>query len=313
MSYATDSLQRRPILVTGAHRTGTTWVGQMLATSPNIGYIYEPFSPNHNHGICGATFRHWFTYITDENAPYYYPYLKRTIGFSYNLWEGVKAAKNFKDLYHLFADYPTYRKHRLTGSRPMFKDPIAFFSAEWLASTFDMDVVVLIRHPAAFIASLKRLKQSHPFSHFLEQPLLMRDHLGAFEAEIKENSENQYDVIDQGILLWRLIYYVLMKYREKRTDWTFVRHEDLALDPVGRYQNLFNALNLEFSSNSLRAVQQHSASSNPVDSHQREDVFKRNSPATTRIWKERLTQSEINRIREGVNDICAHFYSDEEW
>lgn len=285
----------------------------MLATSPQIGYIYEPFSPNHNHGICGATFNHWFTYITNENAHYYYSHLKRTISFSYNLWKGVKASKNFKDLYHLLADYPTYRKYRLAGRRPMLKDPIAFFSAEWLATTFDMDIVVLIRHPAAFITSLKRLKQHHPFSHFLEQPLLMRDHLGPFEREIEEYTKTQHDVIEQGILLWRLIYHVLIKYRETRPDWIFVRHEDLAFDPVGQYENLFNSLNLEFSSYSLNAVKQHSSSSNPVESDLREEVFKRNSEATTRIWKERLTQPEIDRIQEGVNDISAHFYSDDEW
>ena len=33
-----------PILVTGSHRSGTTWAGQMLATAPGIGYIHEPFN-----------------------------------------------------------------------------------------------------------------------------------------------------------------------------------------------------------------------------------------------------------------------------
>ncbi|MCL4528960.1 MAG: sulfotransferase [Chloroflexi bacterium] len=28
-----DNLNSRPILVTGAHRTGTTWVGKMLAAN----------------------------------------------------------------------------------------------------------------------------------------------------------------------------------------------------------------------------------------------------------------------------------------
>ena len=27
-----------PILVTGAHRTGTTWVGKMLAASPQVAF-----------------------------------------------------------------------------------------------------------------------------------------------------------------------------------------------------------------------------------------------------------------------------------
>lgn len=34
-----------PIFVTGVHRSGTTWVAQMLAYS-GIWYIHEPFNPN---------------------------------------------------------------------------------------------------------------------------------------------------------------------------------------------------------------------------------------------------------------------------
>ena len=37
----------RPILVTGAHRSGTTWVGKMLALAPGVAYVHEPFNPLH--------------------------------------------------------------------------------------------------------------------------------------------------------------------------------------------------------------------------------------------------------------------------
>ncbi len=65
------------------------------------------------------------------------------------------------------------------GATPLVKDPIALFSAEWLAATFDMRVLVMIRHPAAFAASIRRRGWRHRFADFLEQPLLMRDLLGA--------------------------------------------------------------------------------------------------------------------------------------
>jgi LPS sulfotransferase NodH len=38
-------VQQRPILVTGAHRSGTTWVGKMLALAAGTGYAHEPSSP----------------------------------------------------------------------------------------------------------------------------------------------------------------------------------------------------------------------------------------------------------------------------
>ena len=35
-------IDTKPILVTGSHRSGSTWVGKMLATSPSVNYIHEP-------------------------------------------------------------------------------------------------------------------------------------------------------------------------------------------------------------------------------------------------------------------------------
>lgn len=38
------------ILVTGSHRSGTTWIGQMLSQDKNTMYVYEPFNiGNYTH------------------------------------------------------------------------------------------------------------------------------------------------------------------------------------------------------------------------------------------------------------------------
>jgi hypothetical protein len=53
----------RPIVVTGTHRAGTTWVGEMISKSPEVTYIHEPF----NYPLwpqCPLT-RH-FSYITEQ-------------------------------------------------------------------------------------------------------------------------------------------------------------------------------------------------------------------------------------------------------
>jgi hypothetical protein len=65
---------KKPILVTGSHRSGSTWVGRMLAEAPAVFYIHEPFSVSHppGAGICKARFTYWFTYITRKNEAAYY-------------------------------------------------------------------------------------------------------------------------------------------------------------------------------------------------------------------------------------------------
>ena len=310
-------MNSRPILVTGAHRSGTTWVGKMISVSPQVGYIDEPFNLHHPPGICGAKFAHWFPYITDENGPMFYEYIKKTLNFEYDVGEEIKTVRTPKDLVRIFSrilrDYPRFSWYRFRKVRPLVKDPIAIFSAEWLANTFDMDVVVLIRHPAAFASSLKRLNLTHPFSDFLSQPLLIKNHLYPFEKEIKLLTHNAKDIIDQAILLWRLVYYMVIKYRIKHDDWIFVRHEDLSCDPLLGFQDIFSRLDLEFTSRVRAVIQKYSSPMNPQEAPQGGISLKLNSKLNIYNWKHRLTKFEIERIREGVEDIAKEFYSDDDW
>ena len=126
----------------------------------------------------------------------------------------------------------------------MLKDPIALFSSEWLASRFGMDVAVLIRHPAAFTASVKRLHLRHPFDHFLAQPLLMQDWLEPFAGEIERFAAAEQDIVDQGILLWLILHHAIAGFQERHPEWLFVRLEDLS-NPVPEFRQVFADLDLE--------------------------------------------------------------------
>ena len=224
---------QRPILVTGAHRSGTTWVGAMLALSPRIGLIHEPFSPITPPGISSAPFDRFFFYVTDENeGPYVEPLRAHA---RLPLRPAVASSRRSagpRDAARAAQDFASFAISRARRARPLLKDPIAVFSSEWLASRFDAQVIALIRHPAAFASSVTRLGWTHDFALFLDQPLLLRDHLAPFEDEIRDYAAHERDAIDQAILLWRLIYSTVATFRERHPEWTFVRHEDLSRAPV---------------------------------------------------------------------------------
>jgi LPS sulfotransferase NodH len=57
-----------PILVTGTHRSGTTWLGKMLAADASTAYISEPLNVLHRPGVLRAEVRHWYQYICAEMA-----------------------------------------------------------------------------------------------------------------------------------------------------------------------------------------------------------------------------------------------------
>jgi hypothetical protein len=309
---------KKPILVTGSHRSGSTWVGRMIAEAPKMIYIHEPFSVSDppGRGICNAEFKYWFTYITRKNEAGFYQPLKNMLELRYDLVGALKSVKSVKDVKHLKTEYGQFWKHCRQGSTPLIKDPIALFSSEWLAERFDTAVVVVIRHPAAFVSSIKKLNWPHPFSHFLEQPLLLQNVLHPFETELREYASSEHDLVDQAILLWRIIHYTISKYQNDHKDWIFIRHEDLSLDPLHGFQNLFGQLNIEFSEHVKEVIELYSYSANPSDTDApvgSENSLKRDSKLNMSNWKSRLTPLEIKKIRNKVEDISTAFYTDQDW
>jgi hypothetical protein len=226
---------------------------------------------------------------------------------------GVRSVREFESTISEFRRFLGYRIKRYT---PLVKDPIAFFSAAWMSKKLGMSVVMLIRHPAAFVSSVKKLNWQHPFSHFLDQKLLMEKMLGPFESEIRAYADRQAEIIDQAILLWRMIHHTVLEYKMAHGDWIFVRHEDLSLDPVREFRILCGQLGLEFSSSTEDAIQNYSGPLNPQDPDApvgSEDTLKRDSRMNIRNWKNRLSLNEIEKIRNKVEDISRFFYSDSDW
>ena len=61
------------LLVTGIHRSGTTWIGKMLAAAGGLTYANEPLNVIHRQGVLGMEIKHWYTYIIEENKSQYLP------------------------------------------------------------------------------------------------------------------------------------------------------------------------------------------------------------------------------------------------
>lgn len=305
---------RRPILITGSHRSGTTWVGRMIAKSPEIAYIHEPFNiENTRPGISGGKFANWFQYITFENETLYYPSIKSTLEYRYALVAELTAIKSFVDIARLIRDYSKFLYFKLKKKRPLIKDPIAIFSAEWLAQSFGMQVIVMIRHPAAFISSLKRKNWQFDFNHFLQQPLLMRDHLSLFEDQIRTYAAHPPDIIDQASLLWKIIHHVIFCYQQSHPEWLFLKHEDLSRDPILYFEYVFDYLQLRFDQKIKETIIEYSSSQNPKDVQDSQESLRRDSKANILNWKKRLTKLEISRIYANTNEISRLFYSEKDW
>jgi hypothetical protein len=304
-----------PILVTGAHRSGTTWVGRMLCAGGEAHYIHEPFNNVRRSGPTWVPepFPFWFYSMSDADVSYD-RLLQNVVDMKYPLLSSLAQSRSAAHVGRAVRDWGLGRLARLQHKRPLLKDPIALFSAEWLARRFGMSVVVLVRHPAAFAASIKRLDWWFKFSNWLEQERLMRDCLAEYAGPIRNYASGKRNLVDQSILMWNCMYSVVDRYRKAHPDWMIVRHEDLASDPLREYPLLYRHCRLDWNARAEAAVRKFSQNpdAKPLSADRPTDI-RRESQKTVSVWKRILTPEEADRIREGTRKVAGLFYDPKSW
>jgi hypothetical protein len=146
----------------------------------------------------------------------------------------------------------------------------------------------------------------------LAQPLLMQHWLEPFRSEIESVPDT--DVIAQASLLWKIIYQVVAQFRRSHPEFIIMRHEDLSLNPMDGFGELFARLGLAFNPKAQRAVRDSSKPANPAELPEgSEHAYHLDSRANLTRWKERLTPPEIERIKEITGETAADFYPELEW
>ncbi len=293
---------KKHILVTGAHRSGSTWIGHILSLSKEVRYIHEPFNLDINSN---SPFKHWYEYISNDSEK-----IKQEQALKYLQHQFKVTPKELaKNLYksRSTGEIKTYFKKYLKNEHHtlLMKDPLALMSAEWLYQQFGAKVVITVRHPAAFVASLKVKNWQFNFYNWLNQNDLMEAYLSPFRDQIKAFAESPPDIIEQGILLWNAIYNTVHTLRKKYPDWIIVKHEKISLEPVAEFEQLFKQLDLEFTPFITQNIIESTSGGN--------DKLKRDAKSNIKTWKQRLTEKEIFSVYYKTEDVAKYFYKEDDW
>lgn len=290
-------MEMKPILLTGAHRSGTTWLANMLALGGDLLLASEPFNLDEWAYRLNGLATRWFTYAPalpqDQAREAFARVLDRHTGKVF----GRRHVQRY---------LPFTRRGRL-----LVKDPIACLSSEWLAENFPLEVLVLVRHPAAFAASLKRMSWHFPFEDLLGQDRLMDDLLQPFRRDIEAGYT---DIIEQAGLIWSIIYHVLSVFADRHPDWVVVRHETVSREPVEELRMLYRRLGLSWSAEVEEKIRRFTGKGNPVDpkkgvAHQ----MVRDSAKNIQRWKGVLTPDEIALLRRRTGAVADRYYTDADW
>jgi hypothetical protein len=292
---------KKPILVTGSHRSGTTWIGQTISQHPRVSYVHEPFNVSHPNPIVGLELDTWFSHYQSSNQ-------KEAIITSFNNLLRPNPLKNAVNTCKTAGmDIKTplrFGKHLLFElfSRPriLIKDPIALLSAGWLHEKYGLKVIVMIRNPLAFVGSLKKAGWDFDFENLRKQEILMEGWLNRFAQNIEymctPEGRNDSDLIDRAALLWNILHYVILEYQVQYPEWLFVRHEDISMNPRPEFHRIFDYLGLESDDKILRYIESYTSQINPKEAAST-SYQPRDSKLLLRTWKERLSNQEAERVK----------------
>jgi len=281
---------RRPILILGHGRSGTSWVGDIFAAARRALYYFEPCSPD----ISGkGDFDMWFRYLR--------------CGARDELFEQALDAA-FRGLPFPGQRWNRARWHRLLpGYRIVVKEVAAFMAAEWLHARYKPEMLIIIRHPCAVV--LSELGQGTPpedsMREMLGQPELFEDHLNPYRS-MMEKASTPFEILGA---MWGARHRVLANNLSRHAEWQVVFYKDLCANPVAEFQRLFRHFGLLWT----KAMEQYVIERSTGHTSGLYSV-RRNSVQQIDKWKQSMTSADVNAVRHYVEPFDLPFYrSDADW
>jgi hypothetical protein len=300
------------ILVTGSHRSGSTWVGRTIAQHPRLRYVHEPFNVEHPNWQMNLKLNEWF-------ADYESSKQKQEIRDAFDILlqagpleyatQSCRAAGWDLITPIRFSRYLVSRS--LLKPRILIKDPIALLAAGWLHETYNLQVVCIIRSPLAVVGSLKKAGWDYGFENLRQRKELMQGWLSPFTEEINLRCDRESDFIDRVSLLWNIFHYRIWQYQQMYPSWIFVKYENIAANPVLEFKKIFDSLGLEMNREIREYITQYTSSNNQKETNC--TYYKpRDSQGSLETWKQRLSPEECDRVTNATQEIATLFYKDPE-
>ena len=309
-----EMLKNNHVLITGMQRSGTTFTAQILRNSGAFTYLPEPFNPD--YGIEGVDSH--YSWLDLENRDDKNKLLLHKL-FTYN----ARFKKNYErdSIIKKTAKYilgtKAERRYKLQGlfnkkkCRFLIKDPDAVFLSEYIAQNFNCQVLFIIRHPCAVLASYKRLEWDIDFHPIMKMDLIHDNPILSYTPKIKND---KITLIEKVAILWVIINKKLSLYARRNTDWMMIRHEDLCRTPDSTFKEIYDWADLKYTPKIRKNIYNMTNTDNPVKArNNRLHDFSRNSEKLVDSWKREIEDKERAVIRNITEPVSSLYYDDQSW
>lgn len=295
---------RKHILITGSNRSGSTWVGRVIASNSEVDTIVEPLNLNRIKRFERIELDYWYPKVVESSDPSLKKKIKKLIRYYLSSTYGTVLSQ-ISESYEGHSLLKSAKKRLRKASKPikMLKDPTAIFSVPWLVAEFGLAPVILIRHPAAYVLSIKDKNWWFDFKNLLVQPHFFTGDMAHLKDEVVRFNEEKEEktLVENAALLWKVFYTQVSLYQEKYPNWFYVTHEELSLNPEASFKQMFDYLNLDFNEDVREYLVESTQAKNKAE-------FKRDSVKNTTKWQQKLTDAEKAIIYDITAPISDQYY-----
>jgi hypothetical protein len=285
-----DRSARRPILVTGVPRSGTTWLARWLASGRRMSLPgREPMNPRGRNYALGGTLPGWAR-LTDPT-----PRQRRALRTSY---QGVNPLVYSRYGYRQTAAL-------LPGTRLVIKDPFALLSIPTVVRVTGAVPVLVYRHPGAVLASYRRMGWTQDRDEVQALVEASREAGGPRLDDLPEDADVS-PAEAMGHFWARLHDLALGDVDAAGMDVVVVAHQELAVSGPSGGRRLADALGVVWTEDMERELAKEATVSegSPTELHN----FDRAPALVAEQWRSKLREDEIadvERVTEETRQRLA--------
>src|SRR5581483_4630914 len=297
----------RPVVIVGLPRSGTTWTLQALGTSPGVRRTFEPDNEEWHPAAIHGKHRlgRYPTLAPGEHDRAYHRLWEWILSGGYEgpraklalfLLEPGRRERNFEgktDALTWLAGTvardpkPSAPRRRAAGTgRVVAKSIHAQLALEWLSSTFDVEVLVLLRHPANVLASWLGMNLKDSRNATLET-----------SARVHSRFVRRWGVPLPGPgrleqMCWRigLLTAALDEVLARHPEWHCRVHEELCTDPPRQFRSLFDELGLDWTPATAEYLDRHDQPGSGF-------TVERRASELPDAWQRRLDDDQLRTLR----------------
>lgn len=296
------------LYVTGAPRSGTTFLAKVLTWPLSVDYIHEPFNPD--CGIPGINIPFRYLDPESESRTREHSSIEDLFDYRTKLRTGIypedgpgrrflkRIVGSRGPFYYRLAKLNPFRKHVVV------KDPIGCLLTEYLSIHHGVKPIILVRHPAAFVSSHMRLGWPARLG-----ALRMQDELCQRYFPDNGSLADTGDPVRDLARLWAALHTVLADLIRRHPDWPVIRHEDLSTAPVDTFREVYARFALPWSDRIERRVRAFTTADNSSEARpNRVQDFRRDSSSLFALRLESLDETERARVFTETWPLARRWY-----